>query len=104
MTVIKRDGREVPFDKDKIVKAVVKSFVDNNYSSDDAMSIATKISDEIEGVNKTLSVEEIQDLVEKKLMATKYKDIAKAYIEYRQLHKMARSQYKELMAAVAEKL
>lgn len=37
-------------------------------------------------------------------MATKYKDIAKAYIEYRQLHKMARSQYKELMHAVAEKL
>ena len=104
MTVIKRDGRELPFDKDKIVKAVVKSFVDNNYSSDDAMPIATKIADEIEGVNKTLSVEEIQDLVEKKLMATKYKDIAKAYIEYRQLHKMARSQYKELMAAVAEKL
>ena len=104
MTVIKRDGREVPFDKDKIVKAVVKAFVDNDYSTDVAHPVAEKIADEVEAASKNLSVEEIQDTVEKKLMATKYKDIAKAYIEYRQLHKMARSQYKELMHAVAEKL
>ena len=104
MTVIKRDGREVPFDKDKIVKAVVKAFVDNDYSTDVAHPVAEKIADEVEATSKNLSVEEIQDTVEKKLMATKYKDIAKAYIEYRQLHKMARSQYKELMHAVAEKL
>lgn len=104
MTVIKRDGREVPFDKDKIVKAVVKAFVDNDYSTDVAHPVAEKIADEVEAISKNLSVEEIQDAVEKKLMATKYKDIAKAYIEYRQLHKMARSQYKELMHAVAEKL
>lgn len=104
MTVIKRDGREVPFDKDKIVKAVVKAFVDNDYSTDVAHPVAEKIADDVEAASKNLSVEEIQDTVEKKLMATKYKDIAKAYIEYRQLHKMARSQYKELMHAVAEKL
>lgn len=43
MTVIKRDGREVPFDKDKIVKAVVKAFVDNDYSTDVAHPVAEKL-------------------------------------------------------------
>jgi ribonucleoside-triphosphate reductase len=55
-------------------------------------------------MGKTLDVDEIQNLIEAKLMASKHKDVAKAYINYRYLHKMARGQYNELMNAVAEKL
>lgn len=65
---------------------------------------ALKIAQEIENIDKTLAVEEIQNIVEKKLMASKYKDAAKNYINYRYLRTMARSQYKELMDSVAEKL
>ena len=65
---------------------------------------ALKIAQEIENVDKTLTVEEIQNMVEKKLMSSKYKDVAKNYINYRYLRTMARSQYKELMDSVAEKL
>ena len=66
--------------------------------------LAAKIAQEIENIDKTLKVEEIQDLVEKKLMSSKYKDAAKNYMNYRYLRTMARSQYKELMDSIAEKL
>ena len=53
---------------------------------------------------KLLKILKIQDIVEKKLMASKYKDVAKNYMNYRYLRTMARSQYKELMGSIAEKL
>ena len=102
MIVIKRDGRQVEFEKEKIYNAITKSFNSLNKQVDE--NTINKIAKEIEALNKTLNVEEIQDMVEKKLMASSHKDVAKAYINYRQLHKMARSQYQELMTAVAEKL
>ena len=68
------------------------------------IAFATKIAQDIENLDKTLKVEEIQDIVEKKLMASKYKDVAKNYMNYRYLRTMARSQYKELMGSIAEKL
>ena len=107
MKVIKRNGSEVEFDKQKIVAAIIKAFREQYISADGDMMLCTeKIADEIENMSKTknLHVEEIQDIVEKKLMATKYKDVAKAYINYRYLHGLARDQYREMMDAVAEKL
>ena len=107
MQVIKRDGNKVNFDKQKIVAAIMKAFREQYTTADgDMMSCAEKIANEIEGISKVkeFSVEEIQDIVEKKLMATKYKDVAKAYTNYRYLHNMARDQYRELMNSVAEKL
>ena len=100
--VIKRDGREVEFDKTKIIKSIDKSFA--ALGQEDTNGIAEKIADSIEAMDKTLDVDEIQNLIEAKLMASKHKDVAKAYINYRYLHKMARGQYNELMTAVAEKL
>ena len=100
--VIKRDGREVEFDKSKIIKSIDKSFA--ALGKADETGIAEKIADSIEALDKALDVEEIQNLIEAKLMASKHKDVAKEYINYRYLHKMARSQYNELMTAVAEKL
>jgi ribonucleoside-triphosphate reductase (formate) len=105
MIVTKRDGRQVDFDKSKIYNAVYKAFEQLNKPVDEAVQVAGKIANEIEASYKEgSSVEDIQDTVEKKLMASSHKDVAKAYINYRQLHKMARNQYKELMDAVGEKL
>ena len=106
MTVIKRNGRKVEFNKEKIYNAIIKAFTSYCKVPDDKMnSCAQRIADEIESCGKSeLKVEEIQDMVEKKLMASSYKEVAKLYVNYRYLHDMARSQYKELMDAVADKL
>lgn len=107
MKVIKRDGSEVKFNKQKIVAAIIKAFREQYDSADgDMMACAEKIANEIEGVSevKELHVEEIQDMVEKKLMSTRYKDVAKAYTNYRYLHGLARNQYNELMNSIEEKL
>lgn len=105
MNVIKRDGRKVPFEKAKVKLAVIKAFLDVDgeetpYSKEKAREIANYI----ESLNKDMSVEEIQDIVVNKLMSSSRKDVATHYVEYRHLHKMARSQYKDLMDAVTEKL
>lgn len=105
MKVIKRDGTEVAFQGEKIRNAILKAFIDKGYTINSTIDdFVTKIESEIESLNKTLNVEEIQDIIVKKLMSSKYKDVASAYIEYRALHEMARNQYKELMDAVSEKL
>ena len=107
MEVIKRDGRKVAFNRQKIISAITKSFMEQHPIINNEMAACSvKIADEIETISETkeLNVEEIQDIVEKKLMATKYKDVARAYIKYRYLHGMARDQYKDMMDAVAEKL
>ena len=103
MTVIKRNGIEVTFNKQKIINAIVKAMKSTDNVEID-IAFATKIAQDIENLDKTLKVEEIQDIVEKKLMASKYKDVAKNYMNYRYLRTMARSQYKELMGSIAEKL
>lgn len=100
--VIKRDGREVEFDKSKIINAIDKSF--KALGKIDDTGIAEKIAESIEAMDETLGVEEIQNIIEAKLMASKHKDVAREYINYRYLHKMAQSQYKELMTAVSNKL
>lgn len=84
MTVKKRDGRRVKFDKDKIRIAVLKAFIDVDgeetvYAKDKAREIANHI----ESLDKNMSVEEIQDIVEEKLMASNRKDVARTYIVYR---------------------
>lgn len=100
--VIKRDGSTVPFDKNKIVVAIEKAMSDTDNGVDSILS--NKIANEISTKQQDTSVEEIQDMVESKLMTSRRKDVAKAYISYRHMHGVARDQYKELMTAVAEKL
>ena len=103
MTVIKRNGIEVTFDKQKIIRAIEKAMKSVEGGEVDE-ALATKIAQEIENIDKTLQVKKIQDLAENKLMASKYKAAAKNYMNYRYLRTMARSQYKELMDSIAEKL
>lgn len=103
--VVKRDGRKVEFDKSKIFNAVFKAFSQLNKPAIESTQIAGQIAEEIEKEHtEGCSVEDIQDMVENKLMGTYYKDVAKAYINYRYLHALKRNQYKELMNAVGDKL
>ena len=107
LKVIKRNGSEVEFDRGKITAAIEKAFQELYGTADDAMEMCIeRIASEIEGLSKIkqLHVEEIQDEIERKLMATRYKTVAKAYTNYRYLHSMARDQYRDLMDSVAEKL
>ena len=105
MDVIKRDGRKVPFDKNKIKIAVLKSFIDmDGDETPYAKEKAREIANYIESLNKDMGVEEIQDIVVNKLMASARKDVATHYVEYRYLHKMARDRYDHLIKAIAEKL
>lgn len=106
MFVIKRDGRKVEFDSSKIANAVIRAFnsVYSNNLTDEMTAFAQRIADDITEKNSDMSVEDIQNIVIKKLMASKYKEVATAYVEYRHLHEMARSQYAALMDAVGEKL
>ena len=105
MKVIKRNGEFQSFDKEKIKNAILGAFkeVDKEISTY-ALEKAENISNFIESMDDTLSVEEIQDLVENGLMSTKRKDVARAYITYRYRHQLARDQYKKLMDAVTEKI
>ena len=102
MKITKRDGRKVEFDSDKIVKAISKAFIEvyPDGLTDEMQTCAHRIANEV-SAHDGLTVEEIQDTVVRELMASKYKDVAKAYVEYRYLHRMARSQYAQLMDAIA---
>ena len=110
LNVQKRDGRIVPFDNQKIINAILAAFkqVDGEEVSQYAIDKATNIADFIEGyyeeVNETPHIEEIQDLVEKGLMATKRKDVAKAYVLYREERTKERNRKTKLMQIIAEKL
>ena len=91
MTVQKRDGRKVKFDKEKIKIAVLKAFIDVDgeetlYAKEKARDIANYI----ESLNKCMTVEEIQDEVVNKLMASTRKDVAAKYVEYRYKRRLIR--------------
>lgn len=105
MQVIKRNKQKAEFQKEKIVKAILKAFIDvDNEETQYAKEKAREIATYIERLNKELSVEEIQDIVEEKLMASNRKDVARAYVRYRYLRSLARKEYNTLMDAIAEKL
>lgn len=85
MVVTKRDGRSVEFDRDKIKNAVIAAFKEiDGEVTQSAKDKASEIASYINGLeDKDISVEKIQDIVEEKLMASKRKDVARAYIIYR---------------------
>ena len=89
---VKRDGRKEEFDKSKISNAIKKAFIEVDGDIDDkAEAIVDKIANEIASVRKEeMSVEDIQDMVVNKLMATSRKDVASRYVEYRYQRKIIR--------------
>lgn len=107
MQVTKRDGRIVQFNKEKIIKALEQAFIDidkelTNESKEKIESIAQSIEKESE--NKDLNVEEIQDIIEKKLMSSNRKDVAKSYILYRNNRTIERNKRSKLNKAITKRL
>lgn len=103
----KRDGRLVQFNKNKITNAIISAFKDvDGEISPYAVEKANKIADyvEKEGHNKILNVEEVQDMVERGLMSTKRKDVARKYITYREERARIRNWNNQLMDAMSDKL
>ena len=104
--VIKRDGRKVDFDRNKIIKAVLAAFdeVDGEITSE-AKRKATVITNHIEALNKrSMNVEDIQDIIETMLMDGKRKDVARAFVIYRNDRTRVREQNTNLMKSIKEKL
>ena len=111
MKVKKRDGRIVDFNEQKIIRAILAAFesVDGEvtqYAVDKAYNIASYVSGyfEEDETNPTPGIEEIQDVIEKGLMSTKRKDVAKAYILYREERNKIRNKNSALMQSITEKL
>ena len=107
--VVKRDGTEVSYDHHKIVAAVCKAIkeVDGNLDKHWlAENVAKSVDSYMEAHTvECITVEEIQDLVENLLIYPgDYPEIARAYIRYRYKRELARSQYKQLMDTIGEKL
>ena len=89
LTVIKRDGRIVGFNEEKIKAAIRKAMLSTDKGEDN--DLLCQISDRIAYIGKEqMSVEEIQDLVEIELMKSERKDVAKNYISYRDKRSIAR--------------
>jgi ribonucleoside-triphosphate reductase len=106
LKVIKRDGRKVDFDRDKIIKAVLAAFdeVDGEITPE-ARHKASDIALHINTLgNVEISVEQIQDIIEEKLMASKRKDVARAFVIYRSDRTRVREQNTNLMKSIKEKL
>ena len=97
MNVIKRDGREVEFDKSKIFDAIYKAMLEvdkvipQEHMVENASEIANKLETKYSRMRRALTVEEIQDDVEKCLMRARLYDVAKAYITYRYEHAKLRN-------------
>lgn len=103
MFVTKRDGRLVEFDREKIVVAIEKAFFEVDHTKEKGTIIANRVADQIEASNRDYTVEEIQDIVEKKLMASDRKDVAKTYIIYREERTKVRQMNTDLMKRVWRK-
>ena len=85
MKVIKRNGVEVEFDKDKIISAIEKAMYETELGIDSELSeeITYNIIEDVLEMDMTPTVNSIQDMVEEYLMSSDRKDVAKRYILYR---------------------
>ena len=124
MYVVKRNGTKVPFDKEKIIKAINSALIEVDgelYETDTAEDIAAEIEQKVEKfydrnlnastyeeaireLNRGYSVEDIQNLVEDYLMQSERRDVAKAYIRFRYKREIAREQKDIFFNAISEKL
>lgn len=89
LKILKRDGREVDFDKNKIVQAISKANMalkNPQLSKEQIEEIADYIEYKCAKSNDIFTVEQIQDLVENQIMATGAHDLARAYVRYRYEH------------------
>ena len=110
LTVIKRDGRKVEFNRQKIINAVHKVFIAVDgaltpYAEEKAINIAEYVEKHFTDIGQEeVGIEEIQDLVEKGLMSTRRKDTARAYITYRNERSRQRRLSGETYQIIREKI
>ena len=94
MKIIKRNGAEVPFDITKIITAVTKASDSvggqSRLTREQITQIAAAVTDQCQALNRAVSVEEVQDLVENQLMDIKAHDVARHYITYRYVQSLKR--------------
>ena len=94
MKIIKRNGSEVPFDITKIITAVTKASDSvggkSRLTREQINQIADDVTEQCQALNRAVSVEEIQDMVENQLMDMKAHDIARHYITYRYIQSLKR--------------
>ena len=94
MKIIKRNGAEVPFDITKIITAVTKASDSvggkARLSREQITDIAAAVTDQCQALNRAVSVEEVQDMVENQLVDIKAHDIARHYITYRYIQSLKR--------------
>ena len=94
MKIIKRNGAEVPFDITKIITAVTKASDSvsgqSRLTKDQITQIAAAVTDQCQALNRAVSVEEVQDIVENQLMDIKAHDVARHYITYRYVQSLKR--------------
>ena len=109
MYIIKRDGRRVQFNQNKIIDAVLAAFKEvdkelSDYAYIKAGNIADYIQETAEKADHELTIEEIQNYVEQGLMSTKRKDVARAYITYRNERTRVRQERSDFQHRLMKKL
>ena len=108
MYIVKRDGHQEEFTKNKIINAINKAFVEVDgqlYEEDTAIDIADDIEKYYNShPNKEATVEDIQDMIEDFLMRSTRRDVARAYIRYRYKKEVARNAKDDFVEAIREKL
>ena len=110
MYIIKRDGTKVPFDREKIIEAINKAFLEVDgelYEDETAEDIADMLyahAESLKIAKQIMNVEDIQNGVEQLLMASERKDVARAYIRYRYKKEVAREHRDDFIDAIGEKL
>ena len=107
MKVRKRNGNLQQFNSEKIVVAITSAMKSASYSDTDniAEKIALEIEKELINNNvKVIEIEDLQDLVEGKLMSSELKDVARKYIRYRYDRERVRQSKSKLMSDISEKL
>ena len=97
--VYKRNGTVMNFDKEKIERAISAAY--KSLPKEPNIELIKKISHQIEEINKDLPVEEIQDLVVKKLMSSSDKDVAMAYQSYRTLKEDLRNKEQSIYKKIS---
>ena len=94
MKIIKRNGAEVPFDITKIITAVTKASDSvggqDRLTREQITQIAAAVTDQCQHLNRAVSVEEVQDMVENQLMDIHAHDVARHYITYRYVQSLKR--------------
>lgn len=107
LQVKKRNGVLVPFDRDRIVNAINKAFIEVDgtlYEEDTANDIADEVKYVVKINSDAMSVETIQDMIEDYLMRSERRDVAKAYIRYRYKREVVRKGSDDFIKAFSEKI